>query len=101
MAGTVPSEEEINNLTWSGLHAMVQENKPNIPESYGIYVISAGVPVNRSDWNLPQRGAVRGACPFATRHSPCRQGRGDEGGAATGVHGMDIGVANEEQAAPV
>ena len=90
MAGTVPSEEGINNLTWSGLHAMVQENKPNIPESYGIYVISAGVPVNRSDWNLPQRGAVRGACPFATRHSPCRQGRGDEGGAARGHSGVSI-----------
>ena len=90
MAGTVPSEEEINNLTWSGLHAMVQENKPNIPESYGVYVISAGVPVNRSDWNPPQRGAVRGACPFATRHSPCRQDRGDEGCAVRGHSSVSI-----------
>lgn len=90
MAGTVPSEEDINNLTWSGLHAMVPENKPNIPESYGVYVISAGVPVNRSDWNPPQRGAVRGACPFATRHSPCRQGRGDGGDAARGHSSVSI-----------
>ena len=73
IAGTVSAEEEAAVLAWSGLYALVEENKPNIPSSYGVYVISAGQPVDPADWDPPRGNVVQGACPFATRHSLCRQ----------------------------